>query len=355
MTTRYFDAPGRFPLEGGGALDGVRVAYRTWGEPRQTATLVCHALTGSADVDDWWQGLFGSGRVLDPEASFIIAANVLGGCSGTTGPTSTQPGRRSPYGPDFPVVTIRDMVRLQAALLDHLGVDRLDLVIGGSMGGMQALEWAIEYPDRVDAVVPIGVGPSQSPWCVALSEAQRSAIVNDPRYRGGRYRPTRGPDTGLATARQIAICSYRSPQSFAERFPRNGSLTTFDVQSYLRYQGDKLADRFDSNSYLTLITAMDTHDVGRGRDPAAEVLGRVEVAALVVAISSDVLYPVAEVAGLAGSMGNADLAILDSPYGHDSFLIETEQLNALITEWMGKADRGSSVGSSRSSVGAEHA
>ncbi|MEN8235242.1 MAG: homoserine O-acetyltransferase [Actinomycetota bacterium] len=334
MTTRFFDVSAAFLLEEGGTLDNVRVAYRTWGEPRSNATLVCHALTGSADADDWWQGLFGPGRVLDPGKSFIVSANVLGSCYGTTGPASTKPERLSPYGPGFPTVTIRDMVRLQAALLDHLGIDRLDLVIGGSMGGMQVLEWAIEYPERVDAIVPIGVGPSQSPWSIALSEAQRSAIKGDSRFRGGRYRPERPPRAGLATARQIAMCSYRSPQNFNARFPRNGDLASFDVQSYLRYQGDKLVDRFDANAYLTLIAAMDTHDVGRGRGPAAEVLGRVRTPALVVAISSDVLYPVAEVAALTASMGNAELAILDAPHGHDSFLVETERLNELVVGWL---------------------
>ncbi len=345
MTTRFVDLPGRFTLETGGTLDGVRVAYRTWGEPAPTATLVCHALTGSADADDWWFGLFGPGRVLDADRSYIVAMNVLGGCSGTTGPVSLKPGKATRYGPDFPAITIRDMVRLQAQVLDRLGVERLDLVIGGSMGGMQALEWAAEFPDRVDAIVPIGVGASQSPWCIALSEAQRSAIVNDPRYRNGRYRAHRRPDAGLATARQIAMCTYRSPQSFAERFPRNDRTTDFDAQSYLRYQGDKLVERFDPNAYLTLITAMDTHDVARGRGSAAEALGRIRTPALVVAISSDLLYPVTEVAALAGALGDADLAILDSEHGHDAFLIETGRLNDLVTAWMVR--RGVRIGRDR--------
>ncbi|MEA3503226.1 MAG: homoserine O-acetyltransferase [Actinomycetota bacterium] len=331
---RHFDLPAAFPLEKGGRLQGVRVAYRTWGEPRPTATLVCHALTGSADVDDWWRGLFGPGKTLDPDRSYIVSANVLGGCYGTTGPTSTKPGRIATYGPDFPTVTIRDMVRLQAALLDHLGIERLDLAIGGSMGGMQVLEWALMYPDRVDGIVPIGIDATQAPWSLALSEAQRSAIVNDPKYRGGRYSPARPPNSGLATARMIAMCSYRSPQNFAERFPRNGDMSHFDIQSYLRHQGSKLGERFDANTYIALMSAMDTHDLGRGRGPIAGVLGRVNVPALVIAISSDVLYPASEVAGLAGLLGNADLAILDAPHGHDAFLIETDQLNDLIAGWL---------------------
>ncbi len=334
MTTKHFDLPTSFPLEEGGTIEGVRVAYRTWGKPQPTATLVCHALTGSADADDWWPGLFGPGKTLDPERSYIVSANVLGGCYGTTGPTSTKPGTTTVHGPDFPSITIRDMVRLQAALLDHLGIEHLDLAIGGSMGGMQVLEWALVYPDRVDAVVPIGVDATQAPWSLALSEAQRSAIVGDPKYRGGRYSPARPPTAGLATARMIAMCSYRSPQNFAERFPRNGSMSRFDIQSYLRHQGRELGARFDANTYITLMSAMDTHDLSRGRGPISEVLGRVTVPALVVAISSDVLYPASDVADLARSLGNADLAILDAPHGHDAFLIETDQLNDLISGWL---------------------
>ena len=336
MTTRIVDLPGTVPLESGDVLDGVRVAYRTWGTPSATATLVCHALTGSADADDWWPGLFGPGKVLDPDRSYIVSMNVLGGCNGTTGPTARRPGGGT-YGPDFPAITIRDMVRVQAAALDRLGVEHLELIIGGSMGGMQALEWAALYPERVGAIVPIGVGAAQSPWCIALSEAQRSAIVGDPRYRNGRYRPHRRPDTGLATARQIAMCTYRSPQSFTERFPRgDGETDGFAVRSYLRYQGEKLVARFDPNTYLTLITAMDTHDVGRGRGGTAAALGEITAPAFVVAISSDLLYPVAEVAALADGLGDGELAILDSPHGHDAFLLETDRLNDLVAGWINR-------------------
>ena len=333
--TQFLDIAEEFRLESGKTLPHVRVAYRTWGEPKPEATLICHALTGSADADDWWNGLFGPGRVFDPSHDYIVAANVLGGCSGTTGPTSRKPGRLAPYGPDFPAVSIRDMVRLQALLLDHIGVDRLHLVIGGSMGGMQTLEWALMYPERVDAIVPIGVGAAQSPWAVGLSEAQRHAIVNDPWFRGGRYRKGRGPNNGLATARMIAMCSYRSPDNFATRFGRfeqDGG--GFAVQSYLRHQGAKLVDRFDANTYLTLLAAMDGYDLGRGRGPIEAVLHHVATPALVVAISSDVLYPAAEGAELAGSLGNAEFTVLDKPQGHDAFLIETDELNDIVVDWL---------------------
>ena len=335
MTTHHLDLPGVFHLEGGGSLDGVRVAYRTWGDPQAEATLICHALTGSPDADDWWEGLFGPDKVFDPSRDYIVAANVLGGCSGTTGPTSTKPGRFAPHGPDFPDVSIRDMVRLQALLLTHLGVARLRLVIGGSMGGMQALEWALMYPQRVDAIVPIGTGAAQSPWAIGLSEAQRHAIVTDPGFRDGHYRSGGGPDNGLATARMIAMCTYRSPDNFASRFGRveqgDGG---FAVQSYLRHQGTKLVERFDANTYLTLLAAMDGYDLGRGRGPAEAVLRNVKTPALVVGISSDVLYPASEGAELARSLGNAEFALLDEPQGHDAFLIETDRLNDLVVDWI---------------------
>lgn len=335
MTTQYLDLAGVFPLEGGGRLDGVQVAYRTWGEPQAEATLICHALTGSADADEWWEGLFGPERVFDPSRDYIVAINVLGGCSGTTGPTSPQPGRLAPYGPDFPEVSIRDMVRLQALALTHLGVARLRLIIGGSMGGMQTLEWALMYPDRVDAIVPIGIGAAQSPWAIGLSEAQRHAIVTDPAFRGGHYRNGRGPHNGLATARMIAMCSYRSPESFASRFGRvEQDEGGFAVQSYLRHQGTKLVERFDANTYLTLLAAMDGYDLGRGRGPAEAVLRHVQTPALVVGISSDVLYPASEGESLAQSLGNADFALLDEPQGHDAFLIETDRLNDLVVDWL---------------------
>lgn len=321
--TRFVDLPGRFSLGRGGTLPGIRVAYRTWGEPSPEAVLVCHALTGSADADDWWEGLFGQGKALDPSRDFIVAANVLGSCYGTTGPASIDPGTGRAYGPDFPEITIEDMVRVQAALLHRLGVDRIRLVVGGSMGAMQALAWGAAYPQQVGAIVPIASGASQSAWALALHTAQRAAIEGDPRFRGGRYQPAFGPDTGLAVARMIAMSSYRSPQSFDERFGRGHDGETFAVESYLRYQGRKLVDRFDANSYLTLIRAMDRFDIRAS-------LATVTAPALVIGISSDVLYPASEVRDLARSLPNAEYATLHAPHGHDAFLIETDAVNRLI-------------------------
>ena len=321
---------GAFHLEGGGTLHDVRVEVRTWGDHRPHATLICHALTGNADADDWWAGLFGDGRLFDPAESYIVAMNVLGGCSGTTGPTSIDPVTGEPYGGSFPAVSIRDMVDLQAIVLDRLDIDHLDLVIGGSMGGMQVLEWLVKHPDRVTTGVPIGVGPNQSAWAVGWSHAQRHAIETDPRYQGGDYPTAKPPDDGLATARMIAMVSYRSHASFDARFGRTRIDDEFAVRSYLDHHGVALVRRFDANSYLRLIGAMDTHDLGRGRGPQEAILRHIDADVLAIGISSDVLYPVAEVRDLAAAIPRGRFAVLDSPHGHDAFLIDTDQLGALV-------------------------
>ena len=223
------------------------------------------------------------------------------------------------------------MVHLQRHLLDHLGVQRLALVTGPSLGGMQALEWAVLYPERVDAIVPIGVGGRHSPWCIGISEAQRAAIAADPNWQGGYYDDDAPPEQGLAAARMMAICTYRSSQSFAARFGRDtGDDGQFEVQSYLRYQGEKINRRFDANSYVTLTHAMHSHDLSRGRGNYAAVLRSVGQPALVVSVSSDALYPPQEQLELAQALPNATYRILDSLHGHDGFLIETEALNDLI-------------------------
>lgn len=329
--TELLHVDGELPLESGDSLDGVRVAYRTWGEPQSEAILICHALTGSADADDWWAGMFGQGKPFDPATDYIISANALGGCYGTTGPTSPRPDGDGWYGGSFPEVTIRDMVSLQAKLLNHLDVDRLKLVIGGSMGGMQAMEFAFSYPDRVAGAVSIGAGIAQSAWGVALSEPQRAAITGDPKFKRGKYLPNEQPRDGLATARMIAMISYRGYHNFESRFGRRSSEEGFEIQSYLRYQGKKLVDRFDANSYLRLIGAMDSHDLARGRGERSEVLSSFTAPVLAVGISSDVLFPAAEVRDLAHSLPNGRYATLHAAQGHDAFLIETDALGRIVT------------------------
>ena len=333
--TEFLDIDGPVRLESGETLPHVRIAYRTWGRPRANATLICHALTGSADADDWWADLFGPGRAFDPDQAYIVCANVLGGCYGTTGPTSRAPGAFEPYGATFPEVTIRDIVHTQVRLLDHLKVQTLDLVVGGSMGGMQVLEWASLYPDRVTAIAPIAATSTQPAWAVALSEAQRQAIKADANFTGGRYPLGAGPVRGLAAARSIAMISYRSPHNFDSRFGREeADDDTYEVQSYLRHQGDKLVDRFDANTYLTLIGAMDSHDVGRGRGSIPDALAAIPHPALVVSISSDGLYPATDVAEMATRLPNAELHEIDAPHGHDAFLIRINELNDALVDFI---------------------
>jgi homoserine O-acetyltransferase len=330
--TRFFNA-GRLTLESGQVLPSVRVAYRTWGRlapTRDNAVLVCHALTGSADVDRWWPQLLGPGKALDSESDFVISSNVLGSCYGTTGPASPRRDGAL-WGPDFPEVTIRDMVRVQARLLDGLGVRRLRLVIGGSLGGMQALEWAVSHPERLDAVAAIATSAKHSPWCIGLSEAQRAAIRADAAWREGRYPKDDPPRAGLAAARMVAMCSYRSPEGLEKRFGRRRkSETCFDVEGWLRYHGRGIVDRFDANSYITLTAAMDRHDVGQGRGGVRAALSTFHGPALVVTIDSDALYPPAEQISIAEGLPSADLFWLHSAHGHDAFLIEGRCLNGRV-------------------------
>ena len=332
--TRSLALDGPFPLESGERLPGVTVAYRTWGRlsaGADNAVLVCHALTGSPDVDRWWGALLGPGRALDRDRDFVVCSNVLGSCYGTTGPASPRPDGGGRWGGDFPEITVRDIVRVQAALLDALGVKRLRLVIGGSLGGMQVLEWALLRPDRVDAIAPIAVSSRHSAWCIGLSEAQRQAIYADPRWRGGRYPEDDGPEAGLAVARQIAMCTYRSRASLEARFSRDqAERGRFAVEGWLHHHGRALVDRFDAATYVTLTKAMDTHDVGRGRGEWREALRTVRVPALVVSIDTDVLYPPVEQEELAAALPGGRLATLASPHGHDAFLIEGEAVNELV-------------------------
>jgi homoserine O-acetyltransferase len=336
-TALSLELGGPFALESGVTLPSLRVAYRTWGRldgDGANAVLVCHALTGSADVERWWSPLVGPGRALDPGRDFVVCSNVLGSCYGTTGPTSLRPGDGRPWRADFPAVSVRDMVRAQAALLDALGVRRLRLVLGGSLGGMQALEWALLFPGRVEAIAPIAVSARHSAWCIALSEAQRQAIYADPRWRGGRYPANDPPEAGLAVARQVAMATYRSRDSLHARFDRERQEDgRYAVEGWLHHHGRALVERFDAATYVALTKAMDTHDVGRGRGGWREALGRVRVPALVVSIDSDLLYPPVEQAELAEALPGGRLVALRSPHGHDGFLMEAEAVNALVAEF----------------------
>jgi len=335
--TRYLRVGEMFELEDGRTIDDVVIAYRTWGDitnAEDNAILICHALTGSADVDAWWPNIIGPGRAFDPAHDFIVCANILGSCYGTTGPVSPNPHNGGRYRADFPRVSVRDMVNLQRVLLDELGIERLELVTGPSLGGMQALEWAAMYPERVGSIVPIGVGGQHSAWCIGISEAQRAAIQADPNWNGGYYSDDRPPAQGLAAARMMAVCTYRSWHSFDERFGRDKrSEEAYEVQSYLRHQGEKINDRFDANTYVTLTHAMHTHDLGRDRGQYHDVLASIRQPALVLSVSTDTLYPPHEQVALAELLPNARYQVLDSAHGHDGFLIETNDLADTISRF----------------------
>jgi homoserine O-acetyltransferase/O-succinyltransferase len=320
-----------FELESGQMLLRVQIAYRTWGKLNaraDNAVLICHALTEWADADDWWAPLFGVGKTFDPNTDFVICSNVLGSCYGTTGPISRNPQTGKPYGAEFPAITVRDMVRLQAKLLDALSVKQLKLVIGGSLGGMQVLEWALLYPDRARVIAPIATSGKHSAWCIGLSEAQRQAIYADPNWQGGYCLPDSPPSRGLAVARMMAMSTYRSWASFEEKFSRQQESESadqpYEIANYLHHQGQKLVERFDANTYITLTHAMDSHDIARDRGDYRAVLSRIEQPTLVVAIESDLLYPPVEQQELAALIPNAQLVWLRSPHGHDSFLVDAD-------------------------------
>jgi homoserine O-acetyltransferase len=338
--TLYWEHPGALELELGGRLERVRVGYRTWGKlapDGRNAVVVCHALTGTADVDSWWARMFGPGRAFDPARDFIVCANILGSCYGTTGPADLDPATGRAYLGDFPPITVRDMVRVQHALVTALGVRWVPVVIGGSLGGMQVLEWALLYPELVGSLVFVASTARHSAWAIGLSEAQRQAIFADPRWRGGHYDPLDPPDDGLAAARMMAMCAYRSMPSFEERFSRRQQAEDlFAVESYLRHQGSAMVERFDAATYVALTEAMDTHDVARGRGDYEEVLRSIRQPTLVVSIDSDVLYWPAEQREVARLVPNAKLAVMDSPHGHDAFLIDVDRLSDMVADFRGE-------------------
>ncbi|QBI18116.1 homoserine O-acetyltransferase [Egibacter rhizosphaerae] len=339
-------------LEAGGALGPIDVAYETWGElapDGDNAVLVCHALTGDSHVlgppepghpePGWWDGVVGPGAGIDTDRWFVVCANVLGGCQGTTGPASEAPDGH-PYGSRWPRTTIRDQVEVEAALARHLGIEAWAAVVGGSMGGMRALEWAVTHPDRVRRAVVIGCGAQSSAEQIALSEIQIRAIRLDPGFRGGDYYDAPagpGPHEGLGVARRLGQVTYRSERELAERFgraPQDGEDPLaggrYAVESYLDHQADKLARRFDANTYVALSEAMNHHDVGRGRGGTDAALARARVPVTVVGIDSDRLYPPHQQRDLVTRLPDAELAWISSLVGHDGFLVETEQVGEVL-------------------------
>lgn len=355
-------------LEGGGILHDITVGYETWGElnaSADNAVLVCHALTGDAHAgclgkptkgnEGWWQDFIGPGLAIDTDRFYVVCANVLGGCQGSTGPASINPETGEPYGPDFPTVTIRDMVRVQARLATALGVDEWLAVVGGSMGGMQVLEWGVMFPERVRAIAPVATTLAASAWQIALSAVGRVTITLDPNWRGGRYYdagPGEGPHAGLATARAIAQITYKSDEVFQQRFGRAlvdpvqvfGAWDRFQIESYLDYHGEKLVQRFDANSYIVVNRAMDLHDVGRGRGSITRAVERIKAPVFTASISSDTLYHPhlqAEIAGqIRAAGGYVEYDVIESPAGHDGFLIEGDKLGPPLGDFLDRVAKG---------------
>ncbi|MEO5610181.1 MAG: homoserine O-acetyltransferase [Ornithinibacter sp.] len=348
---RRFVDIGGLTLERGGVLPQVRVAYETWGTlspSRDNAVLVEHALTGDAHVvgevgpghpsPGWWPGLIGPGAPLDTDRLFVVATNVLGGCQGTTGPSSTA-ASGSPFGGSFPFVTIRDQVAVEAAVADALGIVRWHAVLGGSMGGMRALEWAASLPDRVERALVLASTPYATADQVAWCQPQLLAIRSDPAYRGGDYYDAgEGPVTGMGIARRIAHTTYRHEEELDERFGRRarpgedplGGGGRFDVESYLDHHATKLTRRFDPNSYVVLTEAMNSHDTARGRGDLVQALRSFGGELHVAGVTTDRLYPLRLSEELAGAKPGSTLSVIESRHGHDGFLVETDQVGAVI-------------------------
>jgi len=358
---RFADPPQGFVLESGEELGPITVAYETYGdlnERKSNAILILHALTGDANAagrhagetrPGWWEELIGPGKAFDTDKYFVICSNVLGGCRGTTGPSSTNPETGKRYDLDFPVITISDLVNVECRLIDFLGIDRLLAVAGGSMGGMQGLQWLTAHADRLHGAIIIATTARHSPQQIAFNEVGRQAIMTDPDWRGGRY-DGHPPAKGLAVARMIGHITYMSDASMAEKFgrrireelPRHRFSNGFEVEEYLRYNGDRFVERFDANSYLYITKAMDNFDLSRGRALHHALTG-VKAKVMLVAFKSDWLYPVAQSREIARAckLAGVDTTYceIDSNCGHDAFLLEVEEESHLVKHFLIKVSQ----------------
>ncbi|MCU0418673.1 MAG: homoserine O-acetyltransferase [Cyclobacteriaceae bacterium] len=325
-----------FDLEAGGKLPGFQLKYTTVGQlnkTRSNVVWICHALTGNSDVTTWWNDFFAAGSPYDPRDWFIICANTLGGCYGSTGPLSVNAATGKNYFHDFPTLTNRDVVRAFDLLRQQLKIERIHTVIGGSLGGQQALEWAIAQPSVFDHAVLVACNALHSPWGIAFNEAQRMAIAADATWKESDARA--GID-GMKAARAMAMISYRTYEGFGitQAEKTNEKIEDFRAASYQRYQGQKLANRFNAFTYWTLTKMMDSHNVGRGRESVERALGQVKARTLVVAVDSDLLFPPSEQAYLARHIPDATLETITSPYGHDGFLVEFESLKKSVRAFL---------------------
>jgi homoserine O-acetyltransferase len=337
VATCTFDS---LDLDCGATLAPVEVAYETYGTlnaERTNAILAVHAFSGDAHAagdGGWWSNMIGPGKAFDTDQYFVISSNVIGGCRGTTGPGSINPATGRPWAMTFPVVTIADMVRLQKKLIDHLGIPRLLAVAGGSMGGMQALEWAVTYPEHVASALPIATTARHSAQQIAFDEVGRQAIMADPDWNGGDYYGGKPPARGLGVARMVGHITYMSDESMREKFGRRlRSPDQFEVESYLSYRGSKFVDRFDANSYIYITRAMDSFDLTQ-RGTLSTLFSGIKVRFLVISFTSDWLYPSYQsleiVSALRGRNSDVAYCNLESRYGHDAFLVEVEEQTALV-------------------------
>lgn len=332
----YYHHSSPFQLELGGELPELTIAYHTYGtlnSTRDNVVWVCHALTANSDVADWWPHTVEHGCFLDPEKWFVVCANILGSHYGTTGPLSVDPRSGSPYYNNFPRFTIRDMARAHSLLADALGIGRIHALVGSSVGGFQATEWAVEEPDRFNKLILIATDAKASPWTIAIDETQRMAIMADNSY--GEPRPDAAM-TGLAAARAIGLLTYRGPDGYniTQQNPSDELPETHRACSYQQYQGEKLCRRYNAYSYVAILDAFDTHNVGRDRGGVENALGRITADTIVIGLTTDIIFTPPEMRLLASRIPKASYREISSPFGHDGFLVEHSQLNDILTPFM---------------------
>ncbi|PPD58422.1 homoserine O-acetyltransferase [Dehalogenimonas etheniformans] len=354
----------RLELESGEVIAPVTLAYETYGKlnpDKSNAVVICHALTGDAHIagvnaktgmTGWWDSMVGPGKAFDTDHYFVICSNVIGGCQGSTGPLSPNPATREPYGLDFPIITIGDMVAAQAKLVEHLGIERLLSVAGGSMGGMQALSWAVKFPKHVNSIIAIATTAKHSPQQIAFNEVGRQAILSDPHFNDGKYYGGKLPERGLATARMVGHITYMSDESMAEKFGRRFREATsgqkfaadFEVAGYLQYKGDNFVKRFDANSYLYITRAVDLFDLAGDQELPAALTPSRRAPFLVLAFKSDWLYPSYQSRELVRGCKLAGVDVtyceINSTYGHDAFLLEVAEETHLIRHFLRKVSSG---------------
>jgi homoserine O-acetyltransferase len=334
----YFHYEHRFELESGETLPEVTIAYHTYGTlnaDKNNVVWVCHALTANADAATWWEGVVGNDHVIDPKKYFIVCANILGSCYGSSGPLSIDPGTKKPYYSTFPQITIRDMVKAHILLRDHLRIEKIFLIMGGSMGGYQALEWSVMEKDRIENLFILATSPTESAWGIATHTAQRLSIEADSTWND--MSPDAGKK-GLKAARAIGMLTYRNYGIMVKHQtdPDTEKLDNYKASSYINYQGDKLVQRFNAYTYWLLTKSMDSHHLGRGRGGKLEpVLNSITQRTLIIGISSDILCPLIEQKFIANNLPDATLIEIDSTYGHDGFMVESKIISQHLAEWLG--------------------